>query len=220
MVVGMLSLRALPRTVRRPAPVVETDRARLLDRFNAAVRYPDAHGGVAGLPLLLDALATGEAAAAGTRWIVDDNARLNMAALVRYSFPEPEIHVVAAEYGAAGHERGWLRLERMLPAQDYARLVDNPEKWEASDRTLDDVLEAHGRPSVAFGDPDPRMPKTLGYASADLAAPLALLHFGVAGDAPSARLLAFRCGDGFLGAGIGFTPFGDTVADEREKRRG
>ncbi|MGA5823108.1 hypothetical protein ACPC54_35255 [Kitasatospora sp. NPDC094028] len=218
----MLSLRSLPRTVRRPAqasaPAADPDRAQLLDRFNAAVRQPGAHGGVAGLPLLLDALAACDARSEGARWIPDDNARLDLAALVRHCFPEPEIHVVAGEYGAAGHAHGWLRLDRTLGAEQYAHLVESAEAWASDDRTFDDVLEAYGRPSVLFGESDARLPKTLGYACADRTAPLALFHFGEAGDAPAARLLAVRFENDLMSAGFGFTPFGDAVADEREKR--
>ncbi|MEU9047001.1 MULTISPECIES: hypothetical protein [unclassified Kitasatospora] len=191
----------------------------MLDEFNAAVRCPDAHGGLACLPVFLDTLAQDETRPDGTRWIVDDNARLDMAALLRYCFPQPEIHVVAAEYGAAAHRRGWLRLDRALRTHEYTSLSETAEAWAESDRTFDDVLQAYGRPSAIFGDQDPRSAKTLGYGSADRTAPLAVFHFGEAGDAPSARLLAFRSGDDMFGASMGFTPFGDALADERERRQ-
>lgn len=191
----------------------------MLDQFNAAVRCPDAHGRLARLPLLLDALAEDEARPEGTHWIVDDNARLDVAAMLRHCFPQPEIHVVAAEYGAAAHQRGWLRLDRTLRVPEYTSLVETAEDWVKSDRTFDGVLRVYGRPSVIFGDQDPRSAKTLGYGSGDRTAPLAVFHFGGAGDAPSARLLAFRSGDGLFGGSMGFTPLGDAVANEREKRQ-
>ncbi len=215
--VGMLSLRSIPRRARRRTPLTEVARVRVLDEFNAAVRCPDAHGGLARLPLLLDALAQDEDRPDGTRWIVDDNARLDMAALLRSFFPQPEIHVVAAEYGAAAHKHGWLRLDRAVRTVEYTSLVETAEGWAETDRTVDDVLRVHGRPSVIFGDQDPRSAKTLGYASGDRTSPLAVFHFDAAGDAPSARLLAFRCGDGLFGGSMGLTPFGDALADERER---
>ncbi|MEU5592710.1 hypothetical protein [Streptomyces sp. NPDC020298] len=215
----MLSLQSIPCTVGRRTPLSEAERVRVLDEFNAAVRRPDAHGGLACVPLFLDALAEDEALPDGTRWIVDDNARLDMAALLRYRFPQPEIHVVAAEYGAAAHKRGWLRLDRALRTREYMSLVETAECWAETDRTFDDVLQVYGRPSAIFGDQDPCSAKTLGYASSEGTAPLAVFHFGEAGDAPSARLLAFRIGDDMFGAGMGFTPFGDAVADERERRQ-
>jgi hypothetical protein len=199
--------------------LVHRDRARLLDQFNAAVQCPDDHGGVVRLPFLLDALAECEDKPEGSRWIVDDNARLNAAALIRRYFPEPAIHVVAAEYGAAAHRRGWLRLDRALSIEQYTRLVDTAEKWSESDRTLHDVVDVYGQPCVTFGAPDPGLPKTLGYASSDRSLPLAAFHFSQAGDAPSARLLAFRCGDDFFDTGMAFTPLGDAVADEHDRRR-
>lgn len=215
----MLSLRSLPRADRRRAPLAKAERVRVLDEFNAAVRRPDAHGGLARLPLVLDALAQDEDRPDGARWIVDDNARLDTAALLRYFFPQPEIHVVAAEYGAAAHKRGWLRLDRALRTDEYMSLVETAEGWAETDRTLDNVLHEYGRPSAVFGDQDPRSAKTLGYASGDRTSPLAVFHFGEAGDAPSARLLAFRSGDDMFGANMGFTPFGDALADERERRQ-
>ncbi len=215
----MPSLRSLPRTVRRRTLLTEAEHVRVLDEFNAAVRCPDVHGGLACLPVLLDALAQDEGRPDGARWIVDDNARLDMAALLRYCFPQPEIHVVAAEYGAAAHNRGWLRLDRALRTHDYTNLVETAEGWAETDRTLDDVLQVHGRPSAIFGDQDPHSAKTLGYASGDSTAPLAVFHFGEAGDAPSARLLAFRSGDDMFGTSMGFTPFGGAVADERDRRQ-
>jgi hypothetical protein len=215
----MLSLRSIPCTVRRRTLLTEAERVCVLDEFNAAVRRPEAHGGLACLPLFLDVLAQDEDRPDGARWIVDDNARLDMAALLRYCFPQPEIHVVAAEYGAAARKRGWLRLDRALRTDEYTSLVETGEGWAETDRTFDDVLLVYGRPSAIFGDQDPCSAKTLGYASGDRTAPLAVFHFGEAGDAPSARLLAFRSGDDMFGASMGFTPFGDVVADERERRQ-
>ncbi|GGN40668.1 hypothetical protein [Streptomyces fuscichromogenes] len=213
----MVSLRSITHAARRPTLLTEAEHVRVLDEFNAAVRCPGAHGGLARLPLLLDALAEDAARSDGTRWIVDDNARLDMAALLRYCFPQPEIHVVAAEYGAAAHKRGWLRLDRALRTHDHTSLVETAEDWAETDRTLDDVVHEYGPPSAVFGDQDPRSAKTLGYAPGDRTAPLAVFHFGEAGDASSARLLAFRSGDDLFTTSIGFTPFGDALADERER---
>ena len=218
MVVGMLPLRGVRPVSARPVPPTAVRRAGVLDELNAVLRRPRAHGGLVRLPSLLDALAEGGAASGGSGWIVDDNARLDMAALTRCSFPGPEVHVVAAEYGAAAHEHGWLRLDRTVSDREYARLVGTAGDWAGSDRTLGDVLQAYGQPSVTFGEPDPRLPKTLGYASADLTAPLAVFHLAEAADALSARLLAFRAGNGFLGASPSFTPLGNAVADGSGKR--
>ncbi|MFC6599120.1 hypothetical protein [Kitasatospora paranensis] len=190
----------------------------MLDEFNTSVRRPDAHGGLACLPLVLDALAEDEGRPDGTRWIVDENARLDMAALLRHCFPRPDIHVAAAEYGAAAHKRGWLRLDRAMRTHEYTCLAETAEGWAETDRTFDDVLQAYGRPSVIFGDQDPRSAKTLGYASDDRTDPLAVFHFDEAGGALSARLLAFRSGDDLFGTSMAFTPFGEAVADEHERR--
>jgi hypothetical protein len=83
----MLSLRSLPRTVRRRTPLTEAEYARVLDELNAAVRFPDAYGGLACLPVLLDALAQGEDRPDGARWIVDDNARLDVGSVATLLFP-------------------------------------------------------------------------------------------------------------------------------------
>ncbi|WP_051901284.1 hypothetical protein [Streptomyces aureus] len=215
----MSSLRSLSRPVGRRDSLGEVERGRLLDEFNAAVRCPSAHGGVAWLPLLLDTLAVDADRSDGARWIVDDNARLDMAAAVRSLFPQPEIHVVAAEYGAAAHRRGWLRVDRVLVADEHTHLVETTKDWARTDRSLDDVLTRYGAPSVVFGDQDPHSAKTLGYAPADPAEPLAVFHFGEAEDTSSAPLLAFRSGHDTFGTSIAFTPLGKGAFYAREKHR-
>lgn len=157
----MLSLRSLPRTVRRRTLLIKAERVRRLDEFNAAVRCPDAYGWLACLPVLLDALAQDEARPDGARWIMDDNARLDLAALLRYCFPQPGIHVVAAEYGAAAHSFGRLRLDRTLRTHGYTNLIETAEGWAETDRTLDDVLQVYGQPSAIFGDQDLHLAKPL-----------------------------------------------------------
>ncbi|MFJ9694326.1 hypothetical protein [Kitasatospora sp. NPDC101183] len=204
-----------PRSAGDAPPRDAAEHDHLVERFNAAVRHPGEHGGVGQLARLLDALAQSE----GERWIVDGNARLSMTALVRYCYPQPEIHVVAAEYGDAAHRRGWLRLDRALGADDYGSLLGSVDDWAKRNRTLDQVLDAYGPPSVVFGDPGPRTAKTLGYGSEDREAPLLAFHFGDGKGAAQARLLAFRSGDDLFEAYMGFTPHGETVADEKEGRQ-
>jgi hypothetical protein len=138
--------------------------------------------------------------------------------MVRRMFPAPEIHVVAAEYGAAAHEQGWLRLDRTLRRRHYSRLVDTAKAWAKTDRTLHDVLATYGRPSVTFGDTDPRSPKTFGYACGDRSLPLVVFHFGESDDTQAARLLGFRRRDSFFD-GVGLTPFGWHVVKEGKTRR-
>lgn len=61
-----------------------------------------------------------------------------------------------------------------MRTHDYTNLVETAEDWAETDRTLDDDLQVYGRPSAIFGDQDPHSAKTLGYASGDSTAPLAV----------------------------------------------
>ncbi|MFE2350252.1 hypothetical protein [Kitasatospora cineracea] len=196
----------------RCAGAVETGRARsrpgclaldgLIEKFNQAVRRPEAHGGVPVLPLLLDLLAEAGQQTEDALWIPDANERLSSAPFVRDHFTDPAIHVTASQYGEEAHRRGWLHLDRSLSAADHAALLDRAATWASTDRTLHEVLDEFGPASVTFGDPAPHLAKTLGYASDDRGAPFVVFHFAPAPgesttvpepvESASAALLAIR----------------------------
>lgn len=178
-------------------PVVKN--GRLVDRFNQAVRQPDRFGGVACLPGLLDQLAA-EEGQAGAIWIPDANQRLSVEKAFQGFFPEPEIHVLASQYGEQAFRRGWLRLDRALNPSRFGRLLDGVLPWVKSDRavTINDITAEYGPASITFGDPDPRHPKTLGYATHDTEAPFLVFHLEAteptadASSVEAATLLAVR----------------------------
>jgi hypothetical protein len=196
----------------------------LVERLNRALRRPADFGGLPARRSLLDRLAAdagdaGDAgAAAGTVWLADTNARLSDAALLRHCLTDPEVHVAAAQYAEDAHRLGWLRPDRMLPAARHAALVEGVLEWARADRDGADVVAAYGPPSVTFGDPDPRRPKTLGYVGADGRGPLVSFHLGHAPGRSGPVLLAARIGepgDSLFRSdgGSEFTPSGDALLD-------
>ncbi|MFJ5234001.1 hypothetical protein ACIQBJ_29370 [Kitasatospora sp. NPDC088391] len=144
------------------------------------MRRPDECGGLSAVARLLDRLAAGEQRTAGSVWIPDTNARLAPSGLLRGAFPDSDVHVIASQYGEDAHRRGWLRLDRSLPPAEHAAVVDRAVAWSGTDRSLSDVLAEFGQPSVTFGPRDPHLPKTLGYATDDPAAPVVVFHLGSA----------------------------------------
>ncbi len=186
----------------------------LIEKFNQAVRHPGAHGGVSVLPLLLDLIAEADRQTEGAVWIPDKNERLGTAALARNHFADPDIHVLASQYGEDAYRRGWLRLDRTLTAGDQTALVDRAAAWASTDRSVQDALDEFGPASVTFGDPAPSRPKTLSYAGSDRNAPVLSLHFAPAPttapaeSAPAGAVLLAACGvhGGFLGMQL--TPLG------------
>jgi hypothetical protein len=178
------------------------DRDRLIGIFNKAVRRPAQFGGIGVLALLLDEIEAAERGGAadlegGLVWLPDGNARLSPAAILRHFLPDPDIHVAASQYGVDAHRRGWLRLDRTLSAQEHDRLVEQAATWANLDRTLHEVFDEYGQPSVVFGDSDPRSAKTLGYAAEDRAAGVVTFHFGPG--AVGAVLLGVRVDESFFG---------------------
>lgn len=132
------------------------------------------------LPLLLDQLAAAEGQTEGTVWVADAHQRLSIAKAFQSFFADPEIHVMASQYGEDAFRRGWLRLDRALEREELDRLLDGVLPWSKSPRTLHDVITEYGPASITFGDPDPRRPKTLGYATCDREAPFVVFHLDAA----------------------------------------
>ncbi|MFI0901527.1 hypothetical protein [Streptomyces sp. NPDC020983] len=190
-------------------PPAGGERAEMLVRLNLAVRRPAAYGGLTAVARLLDALAQAGPEGGDAVWIPDTTARLASSGFLREAFPRPQVHVVASQYGEDAHRRGWLRLDRTLTAGEHAVLAGKAVGWADSDRTLHEVTGEFGPPSAVFGPGDPDLPKTLGYATADRAAPFVAFHFGAArAGADGAALLAVRVHDGFVD-GWTVTPWGE-----------
>ncbi|MCX4757552.1 hypothetical protein [Kitasatospora purpeofusca] len=219
-----MALHASPQAqAQRAVPIVgpperaDRDGERLLKEFNQAVRRPDEFGGLSTVARLLDRIAASEQSATGPLWIPDTNARLAPSAMLRGIFPDPDISVIASQYGEDAHRRGWLQLDRRLTPAEHATVVDRAVAWSETDRSLVDILAEFGPPSVTFGPPERYRPKTLSYATDDPSAPVVAFHLGSAqaesdpgsGDrmAAGADLLAVRIRDD-LRDGWKITPSG------------
>ncbi len=195
------------------------DRESLLERLNQAVRLPEDFGGLPTVVRLLDRLAAVQPSRGDHVWIPDTNGRLAPSAMLRQSFPDAEVHVVASQYGEDAHRRGWLRLDRTLTPAEHSVVVDTAVVWSRNNRSLQEVVDEFGPPSVIFGSTDPDRPKTISYTTSDPAAPVVAFHLGFAppeadtgsdeGPSTSPVLLAVRVHDGFVG-GWEVTPLGES----------
>ncbi|MFC8720505.1 hypothetical protein [Kitasatospora sp. NPDC057198] len=203
---------AVPEAAAATGPSRGEPSAGLRDESNAAVRRPDrlAETGPAALAVLaalidrLDAAdpLPGPADAPGTVWLPDTNGRLDGAMMLRGSFPDADLTVIASQYGEDAHRRGRLVPDRVLAPDEHARLVDRAVDWADQDHELPEVLAEFGTPSVVYGDPAPERPKTLAYLGADRTAPVVTFHLDTGG-----VLLAARATDEFP-AGWAVTPAG------------
>lgn len=184
-------------------------KAGLLEKFHHAVRRPDLSGGVSVLPLLLDLIAEADPPAAGTVWIPDTIERFGTTTALRNLFPDPDVQVAASQYGEDAYRRGWLRLDRTLGADEHSSLVQRSAAWAVdTDRTVHDVLDEFGPPSITHGDPDPCRPKSLAYACGDRNAPVVAFHFAPERTAHAgAALLAVHGVEGGY-FGLQLTPYG------------
>lgn len=72
----------------------------------------------------------------------------------------------ASIYAGIAHRCGWLDLDRTLSTAEYQRLAADIGEWVTKDRTLSQVLDRFGAPSLWVGGTNPFWPKTLCYATA------------------------------------------------------
>ena len=129
---------------------------------------------------------------------------------------ESGIASVYAEYAQA---RGWLKIERALTAAEYSSLATEHRRWTAHDRSLSDVLDAFGPPSIHFGGTNPLYGKTLSYTSGSPTDPMISFRLwnGTRPDADwpplysEPVLLAVRSGSQAFETSLAFTPRADRV---------
>ncbi|MFJ4657323.1 hypothetical protein ACIP5Y_39160 [Nocardia sp. NPDC088792] len=125
---------------------------------------------------------------------------------------------LASMYAEVARNRGWLRLDRTLTADEYTTLRTEIAPFTEHDRTLTDVVDAFGEPSVLFGGSNPRYSKSLAYATTDVSDPMVIFHLWNGVDPgtepswppqyPEPILLATRCGAGAFPTSFSFTPQG------------
>ncbi|MEU1086635.1 hypothetical protein ABZ401_07320 [Streptomyces sp. NPDC005892] len=124
---------------------------------------------------------------------------------------------VASVYAEFAHRRGWLRPDRLLPADEHHALRARVRPWAQTDRSWADVLSEFGPPSILCGGTSPLYSKTLGYLGEDREEPMVFFHLwnGRTTAAESARrefdepvLLAVRFADAPFDEAFTFTPEG------------
>jgi hypothetical protein len=128
---------------------------------------------------------------------------------------------MASVYAEFAYDRGWLRPDRVLTADEYRALRERVRPWVGEDRVWADVIDEFGAPSVLFGGTNPLYGKTLGFLSEDPKQPVVSFHLwnGSAPDAESSWppeheepiLLAVRFGGGAFRTAFTFTPEGERL---------
>lgn len=124
---------------------------------------------------------------------------------------------VASVYAEFAHRRGWLRPDRLLPADEHHALRARVRPWAQTDRSWADVLAEFGPPSILCGGTSPLYSKTLGYLGEDREEPMVFFHLWNGGT-PAAEsawpkldepvLLAVRFADAPFDEAFTFTPEG------------
>ncbi|MEU4828433.1 hypothetical protein AB0H37_41825 [Actinomadura sp. NPDC023710] len=194
----------------------------LVDQLNLALRRPGMSGGEAAIRLVLDHLEYAERRdGPGFPRLLEERGAwtplgvTGAFALVIPGRYESGIASVYAEYSRA---QGWLKIDRTLTTAEYSSLATEHRRWTAHDRSLSDVLETFGPPSIHFGGTNPLYGKTLSYTSGSPTDPMISFHLwnGTEPDAESSWpplysepvLLAVRSSGQSLETSFAFTPEG------------
>lgn len=124
----------------------------------------------------------------------------------------------ASIYAEIAHRCGWLEPDRSLSMAEYQKMAAGVDDWVTQDRTLSQVIETFGAPSLWIGGTNPLYSTTLAYITADLD-DLICIHLWntVANTAPGAGprgvhpepvVLAVRHRPGNFPGSFSFTPEG------------
>ncbi|GGO71717.1 hypothetical protein [Nonomuraea cavernae] len=199
-------------------------RAYLRDRLNQALRRPGMFGGEMTLRLLLDHLTYAERDDAA--WAEELRVLEARGARDALGVTGAFTTVVAGDYesGVASiyaefvRDRGWLDIDRTLTTAEYASIRREVDAWVAQDRTLTEVRETFGPPSVLFGGGNALYGKTLAYATERVTQPMVFFHLWNGTDPETGPtwppayhepiLLAVRRGRGPFKDTFTFTPRG------------
>ncbi|WP_326550977.1 DUF7710 domain-containing protein [Micromonospora sp. NBC_01813] len=122
-------------------------------------------------------------------------------------------------YAEIAHHLGWLELDRALTTAGLEQVGGLIGEWVTQDRTLPEVVETFGPPSLWIGGTNPYWPKTLAYTTADRNDDLICFHLwntfantaaqpGQRGVHPKPVLLAVRHRPGNFPDSFSFTPEG------------
>ncbi|MFI6597953.1 hypothetical protein ACIBHX_16970 [Nonomuraea sp. NPDC050536] len=189
-------------------------RGYLIDQLNLALTRPSMFGGELSLRILVDHLAY----ATGEDLLWEEELRLMVergaccATMVkgafRALFEGIDEHAPASVYAEFARNRRWLSVDRTLRIAEYESLRQGLGTWTVEDRTLGDVVEAFGTPSLWIGGTNPSFGKTLGYASERVGDPMVFFHLWNDFEYDQPILLAVRCGTGPFRETFTFTPEG------------
>ncbi|MET7808462.1 DUF7710 domain-containing protein [Micromonospora chersina] len=125
----------------------------------------------------------------------------------------------ASIYGEIAHRLGWLELNRALSEAEFHQLGTDVGGWLTQDRTLSEVTETFGPPSLWIGGTNPYYPKTLAYTTAEPDHDLICFHLWntfantspettLRGVHPEPVVLAVRHRHGSFPDSFSFTPEG------------
>ncbi|WP_203701497.1 DUF7710 domain-containing protein [Asanoa iriomotensis] len=166
--------------------------------------------------LLLEAMAAVDGTL--TRWRAECDALRDRHAFIAtgvrgaYSFVLPAEGLrdaTASVYAEVAHRCGWLDLDRALSTVERRKFASDIGAWLARDRTLSDVVETFGTPSLWIGGTNPAYPKTLAYTTADPDDDLICIHlWNARGVHPEPVVLAARHRPGAFPDAFSFTPEG------------
>ncbi|MGA5761913.1 hypothetical protein [Nonomuraea bangladeshensis] len=196
----------------------------LKGQLNQALRRLGMFGGETSLRLLFDHLAYAEHQETEWAQAIQSLERrgafnsLGVTGALATVLPDRCDHGVASIYAEPAHDRGWLQADRTLTTEDHASLRRRAAAWAAHDRTLSEVREEFGPPSVLLGGANPFYGKTFAYLTEQATEPIIFFHFwnGCSDETKTTGrpiydepvLLAVRYGRGAFEDTFTFTPEG------------
>ncbi|MGA4992291.1 hypothetical protein [Nonomuraea bangladeshensis] len=199
-------------------------RTYLKSQLNQALRRLGMFGGETSLRLLFDHLAYAEHQETEWAQAIQSLERrgaftsLGVTGALATVLPDLRHDGVASIYAELAHDRGWLEADRTLTSEDHACLRRRITAWAAHDRTLSEVREEFGPPSVLLGGTNPFYGKTFAYLTEQATEPIVFFHLwnGCSDETATTWrpihdepiLLAVRCGRGAFKDTFTFTPEG------------
>ncbi|WP_285550657.1 DUF7710 domain-containing protein [Actinoplanes regularis] len=135
----------------------------------------------------------------------------------RYILPTAAVReAVASMYAEIAHRLGWLELDRTLSEPEFQRLSADVDGWVSQDRTLPELIDTFGHPSVWIGSTGAEHAKTVAYTTTDPDSPLISFHLGK-DVRPAVVVLAVRHRRGDFMDAFSFTPAGMRRKPTREQ---
>lgn len=198
----------------------------LVDELNSVLRRPAMYGGESALWMVFNHVLHVEGND-HSAWEQEQRgwevrgvwSTTGVAGAMQKHLPRPAEDAMASIYAETAHRHGWLITDRPLPISDYQAVRAGYRAWASRDRTLSDISEAFGAPSILLGGKNPLYSKTLGYLPISPTEPIIWFHLwnGTDPDAESTwppsherpLLLAARESEGPLSRAMVFTPEGE-----------